>query len=175
MVRWMIWDPLSFVVPEAVRLQVGDRSSMQCFHCQTVCSGRDSWSPISQSIWQLQQKALLPVNIKQRRIEHCKAFCRIVMSNRAGSTLLHCHPETTLCRSSPWIHPNQYQFQGDCAWVLAPALWSLPVQLERHKGPGLLWQDRSVSWELLFPPTAQTFKRTQGCFPFLNSEIKTLQ
>lgn len=88
-------------------------TSMQCFHCQTVCSGRDSWSPVSQSIWQLRQKALPPVNTKQRRTEHCKAFCQR-LNNRAGSTFLHCHPETALCRSGPWDHPNQYQFLGDC-------------------------------------------------------------
>lgn len=33
-----------------LRLQVGHRSSMQHLLCQIVCSGRDSWSPISQSI-----------------------------------------------------------------------------------------------------------------------------
>lgn len=169
-----MWEPLCFVVPEAVRLQVGDSSSMQYFHFQTVCSGRDSWSPISQRIWQLQQKALSPVNIKQRRTEHCKAFCRR-LRNRAGSTLLHCHPETTLWRSSPWVHPNQYQLQGDYTWLFPPALWSLLVLLERCRGAGLLWQDSSVPWELLFPPTAQALKRTQGCFPLSSSGIKTLQ
>lgn len=49
------------------------------------------------------------------------------LHDRAGSTLLLCHPETSWYRSSPWIHPNQYQFQGNCAQELTPALWSLHV------------------------------------------------
>lgn len=123
-VRGMIWNPLSFEAPEAVRLQAGE-SSMQCLHCQSVCSGRDSWSPISQNIWELQQKALSPVNTKKRRTEHCKGCVT------PDSTLVLCHPETSWCGSSPWVHPNQYQFQGDCAQELTPALWSLHVQLQR--------------------------------------------
>lgn len=157
--------PPSFVVPEAVRLQVGDSSSMQCFHCQTVCSGRDSWSPISQSIWQLQQKVLSPVNIKQRRTEHCKAFWRKV-SNRAGSTLVHCHPEIPC--AGPVLESIQINVISE---QLCMGVGSSP--LEPACPAGLLWQDSSVPWELLLPPPA--LKGTQGCSPLSDPEIKTWQ
>lgn len=90
---------------------------MQCFHCQSVCSGRDSWSPIFQSIWELQQKALSPVNTKQRRTEHCKGcmteqaphLCSVTLTLLgAGAALEFIHINTnfkvTVHRS--WLQPS---------------------------------------------------------------------
>lgn len=147
MVRWMIWNPLSFEAQEAARLQAGE-SSMQSSHCQSVCSGRDSWSPIFQSIWELQQKALSPVNTKQRRTEHCKGcmtgqaphFCSATLKlPGAGPVLEFIQINTNFKVAGPrsWLQPS-----GACVSSCRDA-----------DVPRLSLQDSSVPWELLF--TAQ--------------------
>lgn len=120
LVRWMIWDPLSFEVPEAVRLQAGESSSMQCFHCQPVWSGRDSWSPISQSIWELRQKALSPVNTKKRRTEHCKGcmteqaprFCSVTLKLPGTGPVLESIQIKTNFKVA--VHRSWLQSSGAC-------------------------------------------------------------
>lgn len=164
-VRWMIWN-LSLKAPEAVRLQAGE-SSMQCFHCQSVCSGRDSWSPISQSIWELRQKVLSPVNTKKRRTEHCKGcvteqaphLCSVTLKlPGAGPVLEFIQINTSFKVTVPrsWLQPP-----GACVSSCRDV-------------PRLPLQNTSAPWELLCPLQPKC-KENQGCFLLSNSEIKTLQ